>query len=276
MAAAIAAFPLSVWVVASFPQMALTAALLGAVQGLWFYAAGRQSETKLDDLCRFGLLTGGCLGVLGFPPVFSHASIIAARPTVAVFLLAAIAGGLAAGFVSSRVLATPLRGRRLRFGWRVVIGGLAVLTAFDFHFYWPATVERIASPEVSREEVTNVAPGNARGSAWAGCYQYEGRLPLGTGGESGQLKVEQSDGALKVGKCGEGHLLLGGVDRDGSFRFGAEITSGQDGYRVLWQGKFYGHSLQFKRRLTALNGGKNYQVGAMQLTGTGQLTSCYH
>lgn len=34
-AAAIAALSLSLWVIASFPEMALTAALLGAVQGLW-------------------------------------------------------------------------------------------------------------------------------------------------------------------------------------------------------------------------------------------------
>jgi len=271
----IAAFSLSVWVIASFPAMALTAAVLGAVQGLCFYLAGRRSEPENDGLRWLGLFSGGFLGVLGFPPVFSRAGIIAARPAVAIFLMAAIVGGLAAGFVSARVLAKPLRGRRLTLGWRVVIGGLIVLTVLDYHFYWPATAERIAVPEVSRQEIMSLSAGNARGSAWAGCYQYQGQLPLGTGGESGQLKIAQSDGVLKVEKWGEAHPLLGGVDRDGRFRFGAEISIGQESYRVLWQGKFHGNWLEFKRRMTVLNGANKYRLGAMQLTGTAQLTQCY-
>jgi len=274
-AGVIAALSLSVGVIASFPAMALTAALLGALQGLWFYLAGQRSATQNDGLRQLGLLSGGILGALGFPPVFSRAGIIAARLTVAIFLMAAIVGGLAAGFASARVLAKPLRGRRLNLGWRVGFGGLIVLAVLDYHFYWPATVERIALPEVSLQEVRNLSAGNARGSAWAGCYQYQGQLPLGTGGESGQLKVAQRDGVLKVEKWGEAHPLLGGVDRDGRFRFGAEISLRQDSYRVLWQGKFHGNWFEFKRRTTVLNGANRYRLGAMQLTGTAQLTQCY-
>ena len=272
-AAGIAAFCVSAWVIASFADMAVTAAALGAVQGLWFYLAGRRSKREHDGLRWLGLFSGGLLGALGFPPVFSRASIIAARPTVAVFLAAAIVGGIAAGLASARVLAVPLRGRTLTLGWRVVIGGLIALAAIDYHFYWPATTERIALPEVSREEIMKLSAGNARGSAWAGCYQYQGRLPLGTGGERGQLKVEQTDGALKVQQWGEAHPFLGGVDRNGRFRFGAEISTGQDTFRVLWQGKFHGISLEFTRRMTLLNGTNN--LGAMQLIGTAQLAPCY-
>jgi len=272
-AAGIAAFCVSAWVIASIPDMAVTATALGAVQGLWFYLAGQRSKSEHDGLLRLGLFSGGILGALGFPPVFSRASIIAARPTVVVFLAAAIAGGIAAGLASARVLTVPLRGRTLTLGWRVVVGGLIALAAIDYHFYWPATTERIALPEVSREEITKLSAGNARGSAWAGCYQYQGHFPLGTGGERGQLKVAQTDGALKVQQWGEAHPFLGGVDRNGRFRFGAEIGTGQDTSRVLWQGKFHGSSLEFTRRMTLLNRTKN--LGAMQLIGTAQLAPCY-
>jgi len=273
-AGVIAALRASLWVIASFLEMAFTATVLGVIQGLWFYLAGPRSKPEGDSLVWLGLFSGGFLGVLGFAPVFSRTSIIAARPTVAVFLLAAIVGGCAAGLVSARVLARPLRGRSLTLGWGVVIGSLIVLTAIDYHFYWPSTVERIAAPEVSRKEITNLAPGNAHGSAWAGCYQYQGQLPLGTGGERGQLRVAQTDGVLKVQQWGEAHPFLGGVDRNGRFRFGAEISSGEDTFRVLWQGKFYGNSFEFKRRTTVVKGANN--LGATQLTGTAQLAPCYN
>jgi hypothetical protein len=272
-AAGIAAFCVSPWVIASFPDMAVTATALGAVQGLWFYLAGQRSKSEHDGLLWLGLFSGGFLGVLGFPPVFSRTSIIAARATVVLFLTAAIVGGVAAGLLSARLLAVPLRGRRLTLGWRVVFGGLIVLTAIDYYLYWPATADRIAVPDVTRQEITTLSAGNARGSAWAGCYQYQGQLPLGTGGERGQLKVAQTDGALTVQQWGEAHPFLGGVDRNGRFRFGAEISTGQDSFRVLWQGKFYGNSLEFKRRMTLLNGTNN--LGAMQLIGTAQLAPCY-
>ena len=273
-AGVIAAWRASLWVILSFPEMAICAAVLGAIQGLWFYLAGLGSKPEGKSIVWLGLYSGGFLGVLGFPPVFSRTNIIAARPTAAVFLLAAIVGGFAAGLVSARVLAAPLRGRTLTLGWRVVFGSLIVLTALDYHFYWPATVERITAPEVSHEEIRNLAPGNAHGSAWTGCYQYQGQLPLGTGGERGQLRVLQTDGVLKVQQWGEAHPFLGGVDRNGNFRFGAEISNGQDTFRVLWQGKFHAHSFEFKRRLTVVKGANN--LGATQLTGTAQLTTCYN
>ena len=271
-AGVIAALRASLWVILSFPHMAICAAVLGAMQGLWFYLAALRSKPEGDSLVWLGLFSGAFLGVLGFPPVFSRTNIIAARPTAAVFLLAAIVGGFAAGLVSARVLATPLQGRGLALGWKVVFGSLIVLTALDYHFYWPTTVERIAAPEVSGEEISNLAPGNARGSAWTGCYQYQGQLPLGTGGERGQLRVVQVDGVLKVQQWGEAHPLLGGVDRNGRFRFGAEISSGPDTFRVLWQGKFYADSFEFKRRMTVVSGSND--LGATQLTGTAQLTTC--
>ncbi|MGC1977977.1 MAG: hypothetical protein WA671_14760, partial [Candidatus Sulfotelmatobacter sp.] len=53
-AAVIAAFRVFAWVIFSLPEMAATAAVLGAVQGLWLYRAGRPSEQEYDDLPWFG------------------------------------------------------------------------------------------------------------------------------------------------------------------------------------------------------------------------------
>src|SRR6185295_14642983 len=202
-AAVIAAFRISIWVITSFPEMATTAALLGAVQGLWIYVAGRPSESEYGALRWLGAVSGGVLGLLGFPPVFSRSNIVADRLMVTVFLLAAICGGIAAGLASGRTVTVPVRGRRSTLGRYVVSGCLLVLpiAALDYYFYWPPTADRLPVPRVSHQIVTNLSPGNARGSTWAGCYQYLGQLSRGSGvigKEGGLLKVAQTDGALQA------------------------------------------------------------------------------
>ena len=126
-AAIIAALRVFVFVVTSFPEMAVTAAALGAVQGLWLYLAGRSSEPEPGSLRWLGSLSGAVLGLLGFPPVFSRSNIVADRLMVAVFLLAAIGGGIAAGLASAAVVAVPVRGRRSDLGRSVALGCLLVL-----------------------------------------------------------------------------------------------------------------------------------------------------
>ncbi len=273
-AGVIAAFSVSAYVFAAYREMALTAATLGASQGLWFYLAGCRSNPDHDNFLRLGLVSGGILGLLGFPPVFSSADIIASRPTVAVLLIAAIVGGVAAGLVSARVLTKPLRGRRLGLGLKAVAGGLVILTTLDYYFYWPETTERIAATEVSRQEIDNLPVGDARGSAWSGCYAYQGRLPLGGGGGSGDLKIAQADGVLKVEvtSMGSTYSLAGGIDRNGRFRFGGEFSLGQNTYREIWQGRFRGTSFNFKRRTTVPR--TPYNLGVESLSGTAQLIPC--
>jgi len=235
-AAIIAAFRVIVWVIYGLPEMSGTAAVLGAVHGLWLYLAGRSDELKDSQVRWFGAVTGGVLGLLGFLPVFSRINgIIADRLMVAVFLSAAVCGGIAAGFVLTKILAVPVRSPRSTVGRAIFVGCLLVLplAALDFHFYWAPTVDRLPVPQVSREDVTNLAAGNARGSAWSGCYQYLGQFSWGSGvhgREGGLLQVAQTDGALKAN---DGSPLLGGVDGDGRFHFGADMTTGQDTLRVL-------------------------------------------
>ena len=89
---------------------------------------------------------------------------------------------------------------------------------------------------------------------------------LGTRGEGGQLRVTQTDGLLKVEKGVGPYSLRGGADRNGRFRFGAEISTGQDTLRVLWQGKFHSNSLEFKRGMTAVKGANDVRI--TQLTPT--------
>ena len=270
-AAGIAAYLVSFWMLSSFPEIAVTATVLGALQGLLFYLAGSgRSKSEYDGFLWLGAFSGAFLGVLGFPPVFSRAGVIAARPTVAVFILAAIAGGVTAGLVSGHVLTTLLWGRSLNLGRGVVLGGLLVLAAIDYHFYWPATIERIAVPEVSLQDIAGLSAGSARGSQWTGCYEFQGRYPLGTGGQYGRLKLVQTDGVLKVDEGRDS--FLGGVDRDGRFRFGAEITERTDTFRIVWQGRFHGNSFDFNKRLTVVKGVNS--LGVNPLTGTGQLIPC--
>jgi len=275
-AAVIAAFNVFLFVITSFPEMAATAPVLGAVQGLWLYLAGRPSESEYGGVLRLSSISGGLLGLLGFPPVFSRSNIVADRLTVAVFLVAAICGGIAAGCASGRIVAVPVRGRRSTLSRSVAFGCLLVLplAALDYHFYWPAAADRLPVPRVSHQDVTNLSAGNALGSAWAGCYQYLGELSRGSGvigKEGGQLKVGQTNGALKV-ENGGASTMTGSVDRNGRFFFGAESVTGQDTLRVLWEGTFHESSLDFKRRVTVLRGTEI--LNTTQLTGTAPRISC--
>ena len=77
--------------------------------------------------------------------------------------------------------------------------------------------------------------------------------------------MAHANGALKV-IDGDAHPLLGGVDSEGRFRFGAEKTAGQDTLRVLWEGTFHNDSLDFTRRLTVLLGPN--LLNTTRLTGT--------
>jgi hypothetical protein len=254
--------------------MAASAVVLGAVQGLWLYLTGQPSEPKYGDHLWVGSVSGGVLGLLGFPPVFSRSNIVADSGMVAVFLLAAICGGICAGHASARVVDVPLRGHRSFLGRSVVVGCLLVLplAAVDYHFYWPGTADRLPVPRVSHEVVTNPYAGDARGSVRAGCYQYMGQLSRGSGvvgTEGGLLEVAQTDGALEVL---DGGKLLGGVDGNGRFRFGAERAAGEDTIRVLWEGTFNANSLDFTRRMTVLRG--TNVVNTTELTGTAQRISC--
>jgi hypothetical protein len=275
-AAIIAAFRVFVFVITSFPEMAATAAVLGAAQGIWLHLAGQPSDSGSSGLRWLGSVSGGILGLLGFPPVFSRSNIVADRLMVAVFLVAAVCGGIAAGLASASAVAVPLRGGRSTLGRSVAIGFLIVLplAVLDFHFYWPAAADRLPVARVSRKAATNFSVGDAQGSAWAGCYQYLGQLSRGSGvvgKEGGQLRVSQTGGALKV-LSGGAAALSGGVEGNGRFRFGAETVTGQDTIRVLWEGKFNGSTLEFKRRMTVLHGADIQNT--TQLTGTAQRFSC--
>ena len=237
--------------------------------------AGRPPESDFRGLRWPGSVSGGLLGLLGFPPVFSRTDIVADRLTVAIFLLAAICGGTAAGLASGRVVAMRARWGRLTLRRSALVGCLLVLppAAVDYRLYWPPAADRLPVPRVSRQAVTNISAGNARGSTWAGCYEYKGQFSRGGGGPGGSwgsLKLSQTDGALKV--LNGTSALQGGVDDDGGFRFGAEGIDGQDTIRVLWEGKFKGSSLGFTRRETLLRGTNT--VNTTRLTGRAQRISC--
>ena len=275
-AAVVAAFRVFVWVVFSLPEMIVTAAVLGAAQGLWMHIAG--SADKKESVSRgwFGLVTGGILGILGFPPVFSRIDgIVADRLLVLLALLAAFCGGMAAGWVSAKVM--TFSRSRAALGRAVLVGCVLVpsLAAVDYHFFWAPTFDRLPVPMVSHRDVANFHARDARGTTWAGCYQYLGHLTRGSGvlgGEGGNLEVQQADGALKVSD-GDAGLLLGAVGSDRRFRFGVERNAGENTLRVLWEGKFNGADLDFTRRTTVLRGTRI--INTTRLIGTAQRVSCH-
>lgn len=276
-AAAIAALRVFVWVIFGVPEMVVTAISLGMAHGLWLCLAGRPSDPNSRDFQWSGAVTGGILGLLGFPPVFSRIdAIIADRLMVAVFLLAAMGGGIASGFAAVKIVAMRLRPYRSARNRTIIIGCLLVipLAVVDYHFFWYPMVDRLPVPPVSRETAMNISTGDARGSTWSGCYQYLGQFSLGsglTGKEGGLLRVAQSGGSLTVSD-GSAGPLVGGVNSSGRFRFGVERTTGQDALRMLWEGQFNDNSVDFTRRLTVVRGIN--VISTTRLTGTAQRITC--
>jgi len=53
-AAVVAAFHVFVWVISALPEMAATAAVLGAVRGLWLWLVGQPSNTNTATLKKIG------------------------------------------------------------------------------------------------------------------------------------------------------------------------------------------------------------------------------
>jgi len=263
--AAVAALRVFVWVVFSLPEMILTAAMLGVVHGLWVKLASRPSGTPNHRW--FGPVSGGLLGVLGFLPVVSRIdAIVIDRSSASVFLAAAIVGGAAAGFVSTRSAGR----RRFSTGRIVGVGSLVVLpvAAYVYIVDWPPAADRLPVRRVSRESVVNITPGDAQGSPWSGCYDYLGSLSRGSGGsgkEGARLQITQTNGALKVEAAGDS-ALVGMVDARGRFRFGGERTVGENTLRTLWEGTFKDDGFEFTRRSSVWRGGD--ALNSTRLTGS--------
>ena len=273
-AAAISALQLSVFAILAVPEIAATAAVLGVVQGLWLHLVGRSSESRAGNVLLLGVISGAVLGLLGFPSVFSRAYITPVSVSAAVtFVTAAIVGGIAAGTTSAEVVTMPLRHIGSTLGRNVVVGCLLSLPliAVDYHFYWAGTIDRLPIQDVSHEAIANLSSGDAQGSSWAGCYHFWGHFPLNTGVESGLLTVAQTDGALQVLGY-EQTRLSGGVDSNGSFRFGRESIIAQDTLRDLWEGTFHNNWLIFTKRSTLLRGG--HVVNTIKTTGAAQRIAC--
>jgi hypothetical protein len=126
---------------------------------------------------------------------------------VAVFVLAAIVGGVAAGLVSARVMAEPLPARRSIFWRSTIVGCLLVLplAAVDYHFYWPETADRLPVRRVSHQAILNLNADDSRDSSWTACYQYLGQFSRGSGvvgSEGGFLTMTQLSGTAQRIPCG--------------------------------------------------------------------------
>lgn len=275
-AAFIAGTILFVFVIYAVPEMAVAAATLGAAQGLCLFLAAKWSRTAPGTFLAanstavwFGAVFGGALGLLGFVPVYSRTSITTDFPVVIIFVVAAMSGGAIAGAVCCRKLTGTVLGPLSPIRSFVVVSLFVLaLAAIDQKMYWTAFDNRHPMPVIV---LTNLSAGDARGTAWSGCYDYSGRLSDGTGGEGGRLVVRQADGVLEIS---EGDLIhyRGGVQKNGQFSAEAKTDYDQETIRTLWNGRFDINSTIFTKRDTLVRHG--WPVSTRKVTGTAQRIPC--
>ena len=262
------------------PAMLITGAVLGVVHGLWLTIGGRVPSANTSESSWPGALSGALLGLLGFPAVYSHSESATDIRVVALYVAAALAGGMVAGVVSLRAIAA-YRPSRARTPVRSIVTGcvlLSALTLADYQLYWTRTVEKLPALPLSHAAVTGIAPGNMRGSQWSGCYHYEEHevpSPIPTYGNTGLLVIAQNDGILTGGDFGA-QTLRGAVDRDGHFRLGGDlpprIANSAGGMRILWKGRLSGDTVIFTRRTTFV--GARSMTFSRKSRGTAQRIRC--
>lgn len=282
-AATISATRVSVFVIDAIPAMAAAAAVLGAAFGvcLLLICPWSQStiverfKTRHSHLRWFGAIFGGLCGLLGFPPVYSHNSINAPFSWIITFAGAAIIAGVASGVICcAKLPAAPVS--RSAIGRSIIVGTVALLAvaAVDYKLFWKATVDALPVPEVSRNAITSLAAGDAKGRVWSGCYDYEGKTSIGSGAqgtEGGLLIVQQNDGHLDISDLRNTHWI-GGVDKNGHFRVGVESRFSDDILRTVWDGNFRSTFFTFTGRGTLMSSSK--VINTTRITGTAQRISC--
>jgi hypothetical protein len=252
--------------------------LLGALHGPWLYFE-RDRWRSAGQLHRFGLLSGAVFGLLGFPPAFARTSLIVSPFQVGVFLAAALLGGAAAGLANARFYLPQVR-PQVPSGWRrrLVAGCLIVLplAAFEYLHYGSGVLRRWPIPALAENSVLRLPVGDARGSDWAGCYDYSAEFfeasgIVGTTG--GRLRLVQQEGRLQLEEAAS-HPLHGGIDQDGRFWAGGQRAA-PDGpvLRTLIQGKFVRQGeFTISLRSTVLKGGT--VLNSTHAEGKGHRVSC--
>jgi hypothetical protein len=245
-AALISSLVLFVWAIFVVTVAAPIAALLGSVQGLWLYLERLHWKNSRERV-RFGWMSGAALGLLGFAPSYIHIEVLPSHGwlDIAIFLAAALFGGMAAGGVTA--LLTPTSDcpqAASRSARRVLVGSLLILAGalIEYSVYWPALVRKLPILRLDESSVVNLPDGNARGSLWSGCFQYNGETFWASGmvgSEGGAAFVQQKDGALQVSLGDSAGRLSGGVDEDGRFWAGAQAPVGHgETLRTLLRGRF--------------------------------------
>lgn len=274
-AAGVSFLVVSVFIIYAFKDMAMTAAVIGASQGLCLFLTAKLSPPAPESSPErnavsewFGAAFGGALGLLGFVPVYSHTSISGGILPVFIFLLAAITGGALAGTVCRRRLTvSPLRPVELRRAFVLASLLLLILAAADYKVYWPKLDDEHPTPILV---LSGLSAGDAKGAAWSGCYDSSGRFSDGSGSEGGRLLVRQQDGALDISYL-DGTSYHGGVYRNGHLRAGGKTNDGGGTTRTFWTGIFEGDSFAFTKRETWV---RNWTINTMKVAGTAKRVSC--
>jgi hypothetical protein len=263
-AALISALAIFVWAIYVFSVAWRSAAILGAIHGIWLYFE-REHWSSVEQHVRFGMLTGALLGLLAFAPSYIQTGILPSRGwlDIAIYIAAAVLGGLTAGGVNARTFPvtsrpqiTSRRGRRILFACLLFLGG----GALEYSCYWPSLLRKLPIASLNESSVSNLPAGDAQGTGWSGCFQYLGEYFWSSGvvgGEGGVAYVQQKDGALDISLGGSRPHLIGGAAADGRFWAGAQAPVSQgEVVRTLLKGRFVDKDhLEYSLRRTYLKNG---------------------
>jgi hypothetical protein len=226
-AALISSLMIFVWAIFVIKVAAPIAALLGSVQGFWLYVE-RLHWSNSQERVRFGWMSGAALGLLGFALSYIEIEILPSHGwrDIAIFLAAALFGGMAAGGVTAKLTPAPNAPPVVSGGARRILVGILLIVAgawIEYSLYWPALIRKLPIPRLDESSVVDLPAGNARGSLWSGCFQYNGESFWASGmvgGEGGAAFVEQKGGALRVslaalvGSCLEEWTKMAGFGQE--------------------------------------------------------------
>ncbi len=183
-----------------------------------------------------GVLSGAGLGLLDFVPVYVKTTPCFGWWHIGWFVIAAVAGGSAAGFLNSQVHPSRVPpGTRPAWKIRAALGTLLFFCAagFESEHYGERLLERLPAWPVSERAIAKIHTGNALGTARSGSYQYLGRFHRScvVGSNGGVMEIKQQDGSLQAYVADM--WLKGGINADGRFWAAGQRSSTTDRNSIL-------------------------------------------
>lgn len=276
-AAAVVCFPLVYfWAIFVLYDAAPGALVFGTIQALWLLVEKSKAATS-KEFIRFGFISGSGLGLLALPPALTRSeAVFSSWFAPAVFVVAALVGGGLGGALSALSFRAGNGSEKAsRPTLRLIVGCCIVLVPLslaEYHYYGPVVQSRLkVLAFLPKRAVVDLPTGNAEGSRWAGCYEFDYHNIGESGVGGGSLRVTQFDGRLTI--FHPDRKLEGGVDSSGRFRAGSDTIFKEYEHRLLWKGQFFDDShFTYLQTSTVLVHGNFSNSTVVQ--GAGRRVSC--